>query len=1155
MEGGDEKAIYLIRESFDDSVCKRGMASAVSFQKEVFLLTSSSVVKEVKPNEKPKKLIAQRFSRRKFGAYQAEVSIYRTIDEFTFLKIDKECEFSNVDKGWSTSHRNFDVSAPSSETKALATSPFCESLRQQVKPVAFECNGNNTIIEVIPETPIERTSILGAPIFLETKTTYTMKGDKFKVIGVVGLSSEEKLCSYYLNHNILDLVSSKQKEMQSKRKGGIVKTPIEQDHPSGSEDVISIKGMVKETMEPGQEIPQKSSQHIEEETDTPGPRIIHNKLGQFGKGEPAEVAARSFNKLPPLTNNFIGREEVVKEIVSKLTRKPDPFRMVVLLSIPGEGKTQTAIKVGHELLEYSKLVIFIEKQESLAQLCIEIICGISGRYISGSNDLVFRAKEKLKAFKGDVCIILDNTENMQEKERMEFDSFVNFVVEKAPAIQLIITTQKDVGFTSLNVHKQHLKPLDNDSSIHLIQRSVSITDKDAKEIGELCGGIPLLLAACAALLKESFSTDTLIQWLKQNVIQFLQDKAEDVYNALCGFLGRMRKPLLQNLIKLSVFPSSFSVKDISQIHFNDNELESEKVKTTMVGFSLLQRMGHEKYALHPLVREYCRANLKNLPDTEEVGQSAQDKFDMHFIEKLKTLSKEFITKDSAMGAISSFRAYRANIMEALSNHLDEKSSADKKACGVDVAISTEVLDLLSKVSLSPAECLKFYQRCYGIAKDSGDQMRLANSLNALGFRHLCDVSPLKPNQLVLDKFTEAKGIYEKLSKEQQNCEAYAQILCKLGLCLCLQGEEKEKGLDLIHEGITLKEKLGVPVYLAAGHCDLGNAHYTLGDHQKAIDVWEKKTLPIYQDELGEHPWTASILHFIARSYMALAKTKVDGAVNNCRDALALRKKLLRFHQDTARSHILLSDALVELQNDFESAYEELKEAFKIQKEVLGENHSSTKDTEAKMMRIASMRVKGTDQVTGQATSSVGPSESEEATSVKDSVEETTTSVTGPAITPSKPGLFGKGTEKCEIRNRPHQSTRREEVDAPLTNHAELNRPSNNFRITLLSKRTSCIRHKFYDEICTALDQDHPLGYDYNLLGEYIGLKKGKVAVLSQNGNPTKLLMQTLDTQKDGTIRRFKEILEKMNRHDVLLIIEDWIKHEWNDPQRINKLVF
>ena len=198
MEGEDQKAIYLIRENFEDNVCKRGIASAVLFHDEVFLLTSSSVVKEVKA----KKLIAQRFSRLKLGDYQAEVSIYTTIDKFTFLKIYKECEFSDVDKGWSTSHRNFNVSAPSSETKALAKSPFCESLRQKVKPVAFECNGDNTIIEVIPETPIERPSILGAPIFPETKTTQTRKSDKF-VIGVVGLSSEEKLCSCYLNDSVL----------------------------------------------------------------------------------------------------------------------------------------------------------------------------------------------------------------------------------------------------------------------------------------------------------------------------------------------------------------------------------------------------------------------------------------------------------------------------------------------------------------------------------------------------------------------------------------------------------------------------------------------------------------------------------------------------------------------------------------------------------------------------------------------------------------------------------------------------------------------------------------------------------------------------------------------------------------------------------------
>ena len=122
-------------------------------------------------------------------------------------------------------------------------------------------------------------------------------------------------------------------------------------------------------------------------------------------------------------------------------------------------------------------------------------------------------------------------------------------------------------------------------------------------------------------------------------------------------------------------------------------------------------------------------------------------------------------------------------------------------------------------------------------------------------------------------------------------------------------------------------------------------------------------MPTYQNQLGEHPWTATTLHFIAVSYTAVAQknvdgavknSRIDGAVKNSRNALTLRKKLLGFHQETARSHVLLSDAL-ELQNDFKSALKELEEALEIQKEVLGENHSSTKGTQAKMTRIASMQ--------------------------------------------------------------------------------------------------------------------------------------------------------------------------------------------------------
>ena len=540
--------------------------------------------------------------------------------------------------------------------------------------------------------------------------------------------------------------------------------------------------------------------------------------------------------------------------------------MAVILSIPGAGKTQTAIKVGHDLLNCNRSVIFIDKQESLAELCDEIIYEICGQYISESQDLVCRTKKRLKALESDVVIILDNTEDVQGKEGMEFDNFVKYVVEKAPSIQLIITTQKDIGFTSLNVHKERLEPLDSHSCALLLRESVDITEKNAQEIGKLCGGIPLFLVNCVALLQTSFSVDALIRLLKENPIELLENSAQNVYDALGLFLRNMSNPLLKHLVQVSVFPSSFSAKHFRQVLFVDNELKSESVRSQMVGLSLLQRMRDEKYALHPLVREYCRARREILKMVE-VGKSAQGKFNAYFIEKLRTLSKDFITRNSAMVAISSFREDKANIMEALRNHLDDKSSAEEKAFGVDVAISTEVLDFLSKVLSPPAECLKFYQICYGIAEDSGDQRRLADSLTALGFCHLCDAAHLRHNPQSLDNLERAKEISERLSKEQQNCQAHALIQCKLGLCLCLQvikctlsiflallstrckffgclfcsfllqffqalflfckGQEKDKGLNLIREGIELKKKLRDPVYLAAGHCDLGSKYHVL----------------------------------------------------------------------------------------------------------------------------------------------------------------------------------------------------------------------------------------------------------------------------------------------------------------------------------------
>ena len=138
-----------------------------------------------------------------------------------------------------------------------------------------------------------------------------------------------------------------------------------------------------------------------------------------------------------------------------------------------------------------------------------------------------------------------------------------------------------------------------------------------------------------------------------------------------------------------------------------------------------------------------------------------------------------------------------------------------------------------------------------------------------------------------------------------------------------------------------------------------DAHRASGDHEQAINIWKTETLPVYKDELGDHPWTASILQYIAGSYSCLAQSEstdsgtADEAERYSREALELRIKLLGEHQDTAQSHVDLSDIFY-MKKKFKSAMEQLEKAIKIQEEVLGEEHKTTKETQTKLTKIQLM---------------------------------------------------------------------------------------------------------------------------------------------------------------------------------------------------------
>ena len=182
------KATFIVSEEIQNNVRKpRGIACAVSFKGAVYLLTSSSAVEA---RDSQKKLIAERFSRKHFGDYLLDVSFFLQNGNFTLLKIAKEYEFREIGKSWVIS---LNLESPSSEMKELAKL-FCGKREFKLK---LKCVGNSTTIEVINKKRVDRTSIIGTPIIIEKRRMEKKHSGRFSVIGVVGLTSAEKLCPYY----------------------------------------------------------------------------------------------------------------------------------------------------------------------------------------------------------------------------------------------------------------------------------------------------------------------------------------------------------------------------------------------------------------------------------------------------------------------------------------------------------------------------------------------------------------------------------------------------------------------------------------------------------------------------------------------------------------------------------------------------------------------------------------------------------------------------------------------------------------------------------------------------------------------------------------------------------------------------------------------
>ena len=497
------------------------------------------------------------------------------------------------------------------------------------------------------------------------------------------------------------------------------------------------------------------------------------------------LVPRRTSNLPHQCKYFVGRDTVVDQIKEKLTTNSS--NMIIIIALPGMGKTEVAIHVGHLLQKEHCPVVYV-KEKKLIEICQNILHQLDHRHWTLDSDVISHCKRKLSEHEKDTIVILDNTEDAQKDK--EFDDFFEFMVKFAPKIRTIITTQYDINSldSADSIHKIRLDSLDPCSSSELLlKRAPRIPKAIAEEIGKLCDGIPLFLSCSGSMMADGFCPEVFARELRKNPVRVIRDSEHLnlIYTNIDRFLRLLPEQVLRNLVRLSVFPKSFSVKDI-QFLFED-DFEEEAVKTKMIRYCLLEQLNDGKiFTIHPLVKTYCKAERETLGMVNE-GRSAETAFNHHYLKILQDLHNLFLTKDSSLEAIQRFREDKQNIMEAFENCLCDSSEPKEKIFAVDVA--NEVVDFLAKVLSPPMECTLLYQKCCEIARDSiREGKRLAYSLNSLGFRCLDDAEHGKSDgtEHAWQKFEEACSIFRGLPKETQKCEKYAHATSKLGLCVLLQ---------------------------------------------------------------------------------------------------------------------------------------------------------------------------------------------------------------------------------------------------------------------------------------------------------------------------------------------------------------------------------
>lgn len=580
--------------------------------------------------------------------------------------------------------------------------------------------------------------------------------------------------------------------------------------------------------------------------------VLAGQLGIQSHNE--STLARTINNLPTQLNEFVGREQELRDL---LTYIHDPaIRLISIVAPGGMGKTRLALAlaeyIGADMLHLNEEdeqlfhdgIYFIDLTSiyQTGLIMPTIAEGLGYQFQQDGQDLRQQLLQYIQH--KSLLLILDNFEHLLDSAMI-----ISEMLEVAPNLQIVVTSRQRLQLTFETVYNIYGMTfqddkitdafLESDVALLFLQSARRIKHDFRFEphqtyhlwrICELLDGMPLAVILAASWV-DTLSLDRIADEIVRS-IDFLSSTMRDLperqYSIHAVFQNaweRLSESEQKTLMKLSVFRGGYTIKageTIAQAY--------PAVLQSLISKSLIWHNKDNRYQMHNLLQQFAERQLASTGDIEPTQQAHC----IYFGEKLSLLKAQLRSR----GQLSALN----NIAQDIENI----------RAGWYYIIKQESLTLIE-------DYLKSLYYFYSMRSRINEGIELFN----VAITTLTQTKLTRDKKLLLGRILSRQG----------------SLVNRLGYY--------EQAKQLLNSALNVLQKADAKEEVAFILNNLADAYCPTGDYQKAIQLVQQ-SLAIFE-ELEDDLSIAGTLNNLAVGFYRIED--LTRAEATCKRSLMLSKRL------------------------------------------------------------------------------------------------------------------------------------------------------------------------------------------------------------------------------------------------------------------------